>query len=163
MSWPAKFVSPADIPILAQKLRQSGLKVVFTNGCFDLLHVGHVRLLYQAKQYGDILLVALNTDASVHKIKGPSRPVISEMERAELLASLEMVDYVTLFDEPTPKDIIDLVIPQVLVKGGDWGENAIVGRDTVEAHGGKVVRIPPWPGHSTSQVIQIIQERFSCW
>jgi len=161
MSWPDKFVSPADIPLLAQKLRQSGRRIVFTNGCFDLLHVGHVRLLYQAKQYGDILLVAINTDASIRRNKGPSRPVISEMERAELLASLEMVDYVTLFGEPTPKDIIDLLIPHVLVKGGDWGENAIVGRDTVEAYGGTVIRIPPWPGHSTSSLIQIIQERFS--
>ena len=161
MGWPDKFVPQEQIPSLIQRLRQAKRRIVFTNGCFDLLHVGHIRLLYQAKQYGDILLVALNTDESVRRNKGTARPIVPEGERAELLASLEMVDYITLFNAPTPKELIDLVIPDVLVKGGDWGENEVVGRDTVEAHGGQVIRIPPWPGHSTSQLIQLIQQKLS--
>jgi D-glycero-beta-D-manno-heptose 1-phosphate adenylyltransferase len=129
-------------------------RVVFTNGCFDLLHPGHTRLLEQARELGDILILALNSDRSVRENKGTNRPIIPEAERAEVAAALAAVDYVVLFDEETPREIIARVLPDVLVKGGDWGPNEIVGREEVEAAGGRVVSIPFERGYSTSSIIE---------
>jgi D-glycero-beta-D-manno-heptose 1-phosphate adenylyltransferase len=133
-------------------------KVVFTNGCFDLLHPGHIRTLEQARSLGDILIVGLNSDASVKDLKGPNRPVIPERERAEILAALESVDAVILFSEPTPKEVIARLVPDVLVKGGDWAGDQIVGREEVEAAAGRVVSIPFVSGYSTSAILQKIRE-----
>lgn len=129
-------------------------RIVFTNGCYDLLHPGHTRLLEQARELGDILILALNSDRSVRGNKGAGRPVVGEDERAEVAAALAAVDYVVLFDEPTPREIISRVLPDVLVKGGDWGANEIVGREEVEAAGGRVVSIPFETGYSTSSIIE---------
>lgn len=141
---------------LLQKLNQSrsGKKVVFTNGCFDLLHVGHVRYLQEAKKLGDLLVVALNTDASVKKLKGPTRPVQIENDRAEILAALACVDFTTLFNEDTPQNIIQKIIPEILVKGGDWKIEQIVGADFVQANGGKVFSLQFIDGKSTTNLIQ---------
>jgi len=128
-------------------------RVVFTNGCFDLLHPGHIRLLEQARALGDVLVVGLNSDRSLHQLKGPGRPLVPERERAEVMAALEAVDAVTVFEEPTPRELVAALVPDILVKGGDWGENEIVGRAEVEAAGGRVVRIPLLEGYSTSQLI----------
>ena len=140
----------------AQALKRAGKSIVFTNGCFDFLHVGHVRYLKAAKAQGDVLVVGLNSDGSVRQIKGPRRPVVPEDERAEILASLACVDFVTLFDEPDPAMLIRLLMPDVLVKGADWATEAIVGRDIVESAGGRVVRIPLTEGVSTSGMIEKI-------
>jgi len=140
-------------------MRDAGKTVVFTNGVFDLLHPGHVRYLQQARGLGDVLVVAVNADASVRRNKGEGRPVTSEAERAELLAALECVDVVTVFDEDTPAEVIRAVQPDVLVKGADWQADQIVGRDTVEARGGRVVRIAVEPDHSTSALIARIRAR----
>ena len=128
--------------------------IVFTNGCYDLLHPGHIRLLEKSRELGDILVLALNSDRSVRENKGAGRPIINEDERAEVAAALVAVDYVVLFDEPTPREIIAKVLPDVLVKGGDWGANEIVGREEVEADGGRVVSIPFESGYSTSSIIE---------
>jgi rfaE bifunctional protein nucleotidyltransferase chain/domain len=136
------------------ELQRQGQRVVFTNGCFDLLHPGHTRYLAEARKLGDVLLVAVNSDSGVRAIKGPGRPILPEAERAEILAALECVDYVTIFCDLTPQAIIARMLPQVLVKGGDWGPDEIVGRAEVEAAGGKVVSIPVVPGFSTSAIIQ---------
>lgn len=133
-------------------------RIVFTNGCYDLLHPGHVRLLESARELGDILILALNTDRSVRGNKGANRPIVNEAERAEVAAALAAVDYVVLFDEPTPREIITRVLPDVLVKGSDWGPNEVVGREEVEAAGGRVVSIPLEPGYSTSAIIERIQK-----
>lgn len=132
--------------------------VVFTNGCFDLLHPGHIRLLEEARTLGDVLVVGLNSDCSLRELKGPGRPLVPEQERAEVLAALEAVDAVTIFDEPTPLQLVAALIPDVLVKGGDWGADEIVGREEVEAAGGRVVRIPLVGGYSTSRIIAKIAE-----
>ena len=137
--------------------RRAGRRVVFTNGVFDILHPGHIRYLRQARDLGDVLIVGLNGDGSVRRNKGPDRPINSEDERAEILAALEPVDAVVIFDEDTPDDIIRAVQPDVLVKGADWAEDAIVGRDTVEARGGRVVRIAVEKGFSTSDIIAKIK------
>ena len=134
--------------------RRQGRKVVFTNGVFDLLHPGHVRYLRAARAEGDVLIVAVNSDRSVRANKGPSRPIMPEQERAEILESLAVVDAVVVFDDETPQVIIDRLRPDVLVKGADWAADAIVGRETVEAGGGKVVRVPVEAGWSTSAIIQ---------
>jgi D-beta-D-heptose 7-phosphate kinase/D-beta-D-heptose 1-phosphate adenosyltransferase len=139
-----------------QALKKGGKKIVFTNGCFDFLHVGHVRYLKAARAQGDVLVVGLNSDGSVRQIKGPRRPVVPEDQRAEILASLACVDFVTLFEEPDPAMIIRFLMPDVLVKGADWAKDAIVGRDIVEGAGGRVVRIPLTEGVSTSGLIQKI-------
>ena len=136
--------------------KRAGKRVVFTNGCYDLLHPGHIRLLEAARELGDILVLALNSDRSVRENKGASRPIIPENERAEIAAALAAVDCVVLFDEPTPREIIARVLPDVLVKGGDWGADEIVGREEVEAAGGRVVSIPLEPGYSTSAIIESI-------
>lgn len=138
--------------------KRNGRKVVFTNGCFDLLHPGHIRGFEQARQLGDALIVGLNSDASVRQLKGPTRPVISEQERAEILSALEAVDAVIIFNEPTPREVISRLLPDVLVKGGDWASDQIVGREEVEGAGGRVVSIPFVPGYSTTTILQKIRE-----
>jgi len=140
----------------AQGLRASGNRIVFTNGVFDLLHPGHVRYLQEARAQGDALIVAVNSDRSVHAIKGPSRPVNNERDRAEVLAALACVDAVVIFDEDDPHAIISAIQPDVLVKGADWAADRIIGRDVVEARGGKVVRIPFADGYSTTGMIEKI-------
>ena len=143
----------------AAQLRRNSRVVVFTNGVFDILHSGHVRYLRQARQLGDALIVGLNDDRSVRRNKGPERPLIPQDERAELLAGLECVDAVVLFTEDTPADIIQTVQPDVLVKGADWAADQIVGRDTVEARGGRVVRIAVEEGFSTTAIVDKIRGR----
>lgn len=134
-----------------------GKKVVFTNGCFDLLHVGHVRYLQEARRQGDLLVVALNTDASVQKLKGPTRPVQHELDRAEIMAALECVSHVTLFGDETPLSLIELLEPDVLVKGGDWAPDKIVGAKSVLERGGAVKSLTFQPGRSTSNIIEKIK------
>jgi D-beta-D-heptose 7-phosphate kinase/D-beta-D-heptose 1-phosphate adenosyltransferase len=152
-SVPGKLKSLEELKSIVLQAQASGQKVVFTNGCFDILHRGHLHLLREAKALGDLLIVALNGDSSVRHIKGPSRPVIAESERAELIAALEMVDYVTLFDELDPYRVIKEIRPDFLVKGGDWSKEEVVGADIVEQSGGKVVVIPYLKGFSTTQII----------
>jgi len=142
---------------LVDRLRAAGRTVVFTNGVFDLLHVGHLRYLQQARELGDALIVGLNSDRSVRANKGESRPVTPEAERAEILEALACVDGVVVFDEETPHDLIAAIQPDVLVKGADWAEDAIVGRDLVEARGGRVVRVPLEAGKSTTAIIEYIK------
>lgn len=137
--------------------RGSKTTVVFTNGCFDLIHAGHVRYLAAARSLGGALVVGLNGDASVRRLKGPSRPIVPENERAEILAAFECVDAVTIFDEETPLQLIEALTPDVLVKGGDWPLEAIVGREHVESHGGRVLSLPLLEGRSTSSVISRIR------
>jgi D-beta-D-heptose 7-phosphate kinase/D-beta-D-heptose 1-phosphate adenosyltransferase len=141
----------------AAKLRADGRRVVFTNGVFDILHAGHLRYLQQARALGDALIIGLNSDASVRRNKGPERPINAEDERAEILSALECVDGVVIFDEDTPAEIIRAIQPDILVKGADWAEDAIVGRDTVEARGGQVMRVPIEEGFSTSGIIEKIR------
>lgn len=142
---------------LVEALRADGKAIVFTNGVFDLLHPGHVRYLQAARALGDALIVGVNSDRSVRAIKGPLRPVTPEDERAELLAALAAVDAAVIFDEDTPHAIISAIQPDILVKGADWAEDAIVGRDVVEARGGRVVRMPIEPGYSTTALIEKIR------
>jgi len=144
------------IKSIVARLKTRRKKVVFTNGCFDILHVGHIRYLKKAKSLGDILVVGLNTDRSVRQIKGEKRPIVPQDERAELLAALEFVDYVVLFDEPDPLALIEKVKPTILAKGVDWPKDKIVGRDVVEKAGGRVVRIPLVRGASSTRVIEKI-------
>jgi rfaE bifunctional protein nucleotidyltransferase chain/domain len=146
-----------DAVAMVKRLREAGKTVVFTNGVFDLLHVGHLRYLQQARALGDVLLVGVNSDRSVRVIKGPSRPTTSEGDRAEILEALSCVDAVVIFDEETPRDLIAALQPDILVKGADWAEDAIVGREIVEARGGRVVRVAMEPGHSTSAIIARIR------
>lgn len=141
-----------------ERLRAEGKRIVFTNGVFDLMHPGHLRCLQYARQLGDALVVGVNSDRSVRAIKGESRPVVTEDERAELLAALACVDLVVVFDEETPRALLSLLRPDVLVKGGDWPEHAIVGRDIVEALGGRVVRAPLQGGYSTTGIIDKIRQ-----
>lgn len=140
-----------------EQARAAGRRVVFTNGVFDLLHPGHVRYLQQARALGDVLVIGINTDRSVRTNKGPERPITTEAERAEVLAALECVDIVTVFDEETPLNLISELLPDVLVKGADWAHDAIVGRDIVEARGGRVVRVAVEQGHSTTSIVQKIK------
>ena len=152
-----KLKSLEDLKVIAADARSKGRSVVFTNGCFDLLHRGHVHVLREAKACGDLLITGVNSDKSVKKIKGPARPVLPESDRSELLASLEMVDYVVLFDEPDPYQLISAIRPNVLVKGGDWSDAKIVGADLVEEAGGRVVVIPYIKGFSTTEIIERIK------
>jgi len=140
-----------------EQARAAGRLVVFTNGVFDILHPGHVRYLQQARALGDVLVIGINTDRSVRTNKGPERPITPEAERAEVLAALECVDIVTIFDEETPLNLISELVPDVLVKGADWAHDAIVGRDIVEARGGRVVRVAVEQGHSTTSIVQKIK------
>jgi rfaE bifunctional protein nucleotidyltransferase chain/domain len=138
--------------------KRNGQSVVFTNGCFDLLHPGHIRSLEHARALGDALVVGLNSDKSVRQLKGEGRPVLPERERAEILAAMECVDGVVIFDDPTPREVIARLLPDVLVKGGDWPGNQIVGREEVEAAGGRVVSVPVVPGHSTTSILEKIRQ-----
>jgi rfaE bifunctional protein nucleotidyltransferase chain/domain len=146
----------AEAIAFVDRSRAAGRRIVFTNGVFDLLHAGHVRYLQQARSLGDVLIVGLNSDRSVRVNKGPGRPITPENERAEILEALAPVDAVVVFDEETPYDLIKAVQPDVLVKGADWAEDAVIGRDIVEHRGGRVVRVPLEPGRSTSAIIQKI-------
>ncbi len=143
-----------------QGLKAKGKRIVFTNGCFDLLHIGHIRYLEKARSLGDALVIGLNSDQSVRTIKGPLRPILPENERAEILSSLWCVDYITLFDEPTPLELITLLQPNVLVKGGDWTKETTVGKEVVEGAGGEVVILPFVEGSSTSNLIEVILKRY---
>ncbi len=147
-------LSVAEAVAFVEHLRHNGKETVFTNGVFDILHPGHVRYLQDARREGDALVVGVNSDRSVRAIKGPARPINPEHERAELLAALACVDAVVVFDEDDPHHIISRLQPDVLVKGADWAEDAIIGRDVVESRGGRVVRIALAEGHSTSAIIQ---------
>ena len=148
-----------EIAAIAAAARREGKKVVFTNGCFDLVHRGHLHILRGARSAGDLLIVGINTDRSVRIIKGPARPILSEVDRSELIASLEMVDYVVLFDDPTPLSLIAAIKPDVLVKGGDWGPDQVVGAEVVRQSGGKVVLVPYLKGFSTTEIIERMQRK----
>jgi D-beta-D-heptose 7-phosphate kinase/D-beta-D-heptose 1-phosphate adenosyltransferase len=147
----------SDILRIRARLGNRGMKLVFTNGCFDILHVGHVRYLCEARAMGDALMVAVNSDRSVRGLKGEGRPIIPERDRAEVLAALECVDYVLIFDDPTPQKMIDAIVPDVLVKGADWGLTEIVGRSTVENAGGTVRTIELTGGVSTTRIIEKVR------
>jgi len=142
------------------RLRREGKTVVFTNGCFDLLHRGHIRLFRKAKSLGDVLIVGLNTDASVRRLKGLFRPILPLRERQEVLAAVSDIDYLTSFSEETPRRIIAALLPDVLVKGGDWGPNRVVGREEVEAAGGRVVIVPYFKGRSSTSIIGKVLRSF---
>jgi D-glycero-beta-D-manno-heptose 1-phosphate adenylyltransferase len=137
--------------------RRGSQRVVFTNGCYDLLHPGHIQTLESARSLGDALIVGLNSDASVGELKGPGRPILPELERAEILAAMECVDAVVIYSEPTPRETIVALLPDVLVKGGDWAGDRIIGREEVEAAGGKVVSIPVVPAYSTTAILETIR------
>jgi D-beta-D-heptose 7-phosphate kinase/D-beta-D-heptose 1-phosphate adenosyltransferase len=145
---------------IRQQLRREGKKLVFTNGCFDILHAGHARYLNQARALGDVLVLGLNSDISVRTLKGENRPIVPEIERAEVLAALACVDYIFLFDDLTPQRVIDAIVPDILVKGADWGISEIVGRETVEKAGGEVRSLPLVEGTSTTNIIQKILSQF---
>jgi rfaE bifunctional protein nucleotidyltransferase chain/domain len=153
-----QFYSRAELVEQRARWKQECKTVVFTNGCYDLLHPGHIRLLEQARSLGDILILALNSDASVQRLKGPSRPLISQAERAALAAGLAAVDAVTVFDEDTPRELIAAVLPDVLVKGADWA-HWIAGREEVEAAGGKVLALALEPGYSTTGIVEDLLAR----
>jgi len=157
---PGQVVSLKKLKEFRKKWRKQGKKLVFTNGCFDLLHLGHIRYLKKAKSLGDILVVGLNSDRSVKKIKGEKRPILPEKERAEILSSLWFVDYVVLFNEETPERLIKELEPDVLVKGADWKLKEIVGADLVRSRGGVVRRIPLYKSRSTTSVIDEIIRRY---
>jgi rfaE bifunctional protein nucleotidyltransferase chain/domain len=146
--------SRTEITPALESHRKSGKKIVFTNGCFDLLHVGHIRYLQEARQQGDLLVVGVNADASVRKLKGPTRPVQNENDRAEILAALSSVDFTVLFSEDTPLELIKQVLPDVLVKGGDWKPDQIVGSDVVLKLGGQVKSLQFVDGKSTTKIIE---------
>ena len=154
---PKKLKSLDELTAIAAAARARGQTVVFTNGCFDLLHRGHVHTLRQAKAAGDVLIVAINSDRSVRSIKTPQRPILPETDRVELIAAMEMVDYVILFDEPDPYKLIAAIKPQVLAKGGDWSSDKIIGADIVEAAGGRIEVIPYLKGFSTTEIIERIR------
>ena len=155
-----KILNLKDLVPTINSLRESGKRVVFTNGCFDILHVGHIRYLATAKDHGDILVVGLNSDESVKRIKAKGRPIVSQDQRAEVLAALWFVDYITIFNEPDPLILIQTLKPNVLVKGADWPEEKIIGADFVKANGGRVVRIEVVPEISTSRIIRRIVNRY---
>jgi rfaE bifunctional protein nucleotidyltransferase chain/domain len=153
----SKLLERSELIRTREALRRKGRSVVFTNGCFDLLHPGHVRYLAEARALGDVLIVALNSDRSVRVLKGEGRPILSEQERAEVVAALQAVDYVTIFDEETPRKLIGELLPDVLVKGGDWALDEIIGRDEVESAGGRVLALPYVKGSSTTEIIERIK------
>lgn len=155
----AKIKSLDELVCELDRLKAQDKRIVFTNGCFDLLHVGHTRYLETARSYGDVLVVAVNSDSSVGEIKGDKRPLLPQDERAELLAALAVVDYVLVFDEPDPHHVLSKIVPHVLVKGGDWAQDEIIGRDIVEMAGGKVIVVPEIPGRSSTAIIQSILDQ----
>ena len=152
-----KIVSQDELVQTVAREKRAGRRVVFTIGCFDLLHPGHVRCLAEARKLGDILIVAVNSDSSVRGNKGPERPLVPQQDRAEVLAALASVDYVTIFDEPTPRELIARALPSVLVKGADWALDQVVGREEVEAAGGQVLSIPLAQGYSTTRLVEKIR------
>lgn len=154
----ANFFTRAELVRARGEWRRAGKTVVFTNGCYDLLHPGHVRLLEKARSLGDVLILALNTDASVARLKGPTRPLISQEERARMALALEAVDAVTFFDEDTPRELIAEVLPDILIKGADWA-HFIAGREEVEAAGGKVMALALEPGYSTTNIVEELLAR----
>lgn len=153
-----RFFTREELVAQRREWKREGKTVVFTNGCYDLLHPGHIRLLESARSLGDVLILALNTDASVQRLKGPSRPLISEQDRIAVAAALEAVDAVTTFDEDTPRELIAEVLPDVLIKGADWA-HFIAGREEVEAAGGRVLALPLEPGYSTTNMVDVILKR----
>lgn len=153
-----KIVTREELPALGERLRAAGRTVVFTNGCFDLLHVGHLRYLQQARALGDLLVIGLNTDAGVRRLKGPTRPIVPEGERAELLAGLACVDYVTLFDEPLPSATIAALRPDIHVKGGDYRPEDLPEGEVVRAYGGRVEIMSLVEGRSTTDIVRRILE-----
>ncbi len=155
-----KIVSIDEIVEIRDKLKKEGKKIVFTNGCFDILHRGHVEYLAKAKGLGDVLIVGLNSDSSVRQIKGEGRPIVPQEDRAIILSSLHFVDYVVIFEEQTPYELISKIVPDVLVKGSDWSPENVVGKDIVEANGGEVVLIELTPNRSTTNIIKTVLERF---
>jgi D-beta-D-heptose 7-phosphate kinase/D-beta-D-heptose 1-phosphate adenosyltransferase len=155
-----KIKTKEDLHRIVEDLKKKGKRIVFTNGCFDLLHLGHIRYLEKAKSLGDILVVGVNSDRSVQSLKGPERPILPEEERAEILSGLECVDYITLFDGLTPLELISSLQPHILVKGGDWAKETTVGREVVERSGGEVVILPFVEGSSTSNLIETILKRY---
>ena len=156
----SKILSRSEAAHVAQGLRAAGKTLVFTNGVFDLLHVGHLRYLQHARSLGDALMIGLNADSCVKRLKGDKRPILPEAERAELLAGLACVDYVCLFEEDDPRELIKAVVPKLLVKGGDWPIEKILGRDTVEAAGGKVMSLPFVEGRSTTTIVKDIAQKY---
>ena len=156
----AKIKNLTELKNIAYRLKKAGKKIVFTNGCFDLLHYGHIKYLEAAKRKGDILIVAINSDASVRKVKGDKRPITKEWERLRIVAALESVDYVVLFKEDTPFKAISLLKPDILVKGADWNKNNIVGAGVVLNYGGKVIAVPLARGRSTTNLIKKIAQIF---
>ena len=155
-----KVLAREDLPVRVNELRQRGLRIVFTNGCFDILHPGHLSYLQKARSLGDVLIVGINSDRSVKELKGNLRPIFDQDERCELLSGLESVNFITIFDESTPRDLIKVILPDVLVKGGDWSLEQIVGREEVEGSGGRVVSLPYEEGYSSSAIIQRILKRY---
>jgi D-beta-D-heptose 7-phosphate kinase/D-beta-D-heptose 1-phosphate adenosyltransferase len=149
----SKITPRNELKATVERLKREGKKVVFTNGCFDILHAGHTRYLREARKLGDALILALNSDSSVRSIKGPMRPIVPEAERAEVVGALDSVDYVTVFDELTPLELIEFLRPDVIVKGGDWAEKDIVGAETVRKWGGRVAIMPEIEGASTTNII----------
>ena len=149
-----KIVDRASVVARVAEARRTGKRIAFTNGCFDLMHVGHVRYLAAARAAGDLLVVGVNDDASVRRLKGPERPLVSEVARAEVVAALAAVDYVTIFGEDTPAEVIAALVPDVLVKGADWAPEQVVGREVVEAHGGHVLLVPVVEGFSTTALVE---------
>jgi rfaE bifunctional protein nucleotidyltransferase chain/domain len=161
LNWPlGQTYTREELVAVRAQWKRAGKRVVFTNGCYDVLHPGHIRLLEAARSLGDVLILALNTDASVQRLKGPTRPLISQDRRAELAAALAAVDAVTFFDEDTPRDLIAAVLPDVLIKGADW-THFIAGREEVEAAGGQVLALPLEPGYSTTGILEEVLARSS--
>lgn len=153
-----EFYDRAALVAQRQQWRAEGRRVVFTNGCYDILHPGHIRLLESARSLGEVLILALNTDASVERLKGPMRPMIPQEQRAQMAAGLAAVDAVTFFDEDTPRELIAEVLPDFLVKGADWS-HFIAGREEVEAAGGQVLALPLEPGYSTTNLVELVNAR----
>ena len=150
----------SQLSSIVNSLKQAGKRIVFTNGCFDIIHVGHVRYLKEARSLGDVLVVGLNSDESVRAIKGMNRPIVPQGERAEVISSLRDVDYVVIFNEPDPYNTIAALRPDILVKGGDWSIENIIGRDIVESYGGKVCSIPFIEGASSTNIIESIIKKY---
>ncbi|MEI6125967.1 MAG: D-glycero-beta-D-manno-heptose 1-phosphate adenylyltransferase [Pseudomonadota bacterium] len=155
----SKIKSLNELKPVVEELKRQGTQVVFTNGCFDIIHSGHVKLLQEAREAGGVLIVGLNSDSSVKALKGPARPIVSQEQRAQVVAALEAVDYVVIFYELDPLQMIEALVPSVLIKGGDWTPETIIGRDVVEQAGGKVFAIPLKDGASSTDIVLRIQER----
>ncbi len=160
MKMKEKIKKREDLRRIVEDFKTKGKRIVFTNGCFDLLHIGHIRYLEEAKSLGDVLVVGVNSDRSVRNLKGPNRPILPEEERAEILSGLESVNYITIFDEPTPLELISSLQPHILVKGGDWTKETTVGKEVVERLGGEVVILRFIEGSSTSNLIETILKRY---